>query len=56
MTYLGDDRYDAELHAQTARFAAAVRDADPALPVPTCPAWTLADLTATSGSGTAGRP
>ncbi|MFB7517177.1 maleylpyruvate isomerase N-terminal domain-containing protein [Streptomyces sp. NPDC056144] len=27
------------------RFAAAVRDADPATPVPTCPGWTLADLT-----------
>ncbi|MFG2334464.1 maleylpyruvate isomerase family mycothiol-dependent enzyme [Streptomyces sp. NPDC048604] len=27
------------------RFVAAVRDADPATPVPTCPGWTLADLT-----------
>ncbi|SED84812.1 maleylpyruvate isomerase N-terminal domain-containing protein [Streptomyces sp. TLI_105] len=27
------------------RFAATVRDADPATPVPTCPGWTLADLT-----------
>ena len=51
MTYLGDDRYDAELQAQTAGFAAAVREADPALPVPTCPAWTLAELTAHVGFG-----
>jgi predicted lipid carrier protein YhbT len=28
MPHLGDDRYDAELQAETARFAAAVRDAD----------------------------
>ncbi|MEV4423957.1 maleylpyruvate isomerase family mycothiol-dependent enzyme [Streptomyces sp. NPDC049602] len=27
------------------RFAATVRTADPATPVPTCPGWTLADLT-----------
>ncbi|GGV01175.1 hypothetical protein GCM10010275_45220 [Streptomyces litmocidini] len=27
------------------RFAALVREADPAAPVPTCPGWTLADLT-----------
>jgi len=51
MTHLGDDRYDAELRAQTARFAAAVRDADPAMPVPTCPAWTLAELTSHVGFG-----
>ncbi|MGW0118645.1 maleylpyruvate isomerase N-terminal domain-containing protein [Streptomyces sp. NPDC003327] len=30
---------------RTRRFAALVRDADPATPVPTCPGWTLADLT-----------
>ncbi|MFH8837880.1 maleylpyruvate isomerase family mycothiol-dependent enzyme [Streptomyces sp. NPDC017868] len=35
---------DAVLEA-TRRFAATVRDADPATPVPTCPGWTLADLT-----------
>jgi uncharacterized protein (TIGR03083 family) len=51
MTCLGDDRYDAELRAQTARFAAAVRHADPALPVPTCPAWALGELTAHVGFG-----
>ncbi|CAL9359636.1 maleylpyruvate isomerase family mycothiol-dependent enzyme [Streptomyces sp. enrichment culture] len=28
----------------TARLVAAVRDADPATPVPTCPGWTLTDL------------
>ncbi|MFE0651482.1 maleylpyruvate isomerase family mycothiol-dependent enzyme [Streptomyces sp. NPDC059534] len=31
--------------AHVRRFAALVRDADPATPVPTCPGWTLADLT-----------
>ena len=51
MPHLGDDRYDAELQAETAFFAAAVRDADPAQPVPTCPAWTLAQLTAHVGFG-----
>ncbi|MET0476738.1 MAG: maleylpyruvate isomerase family mycothiol-dependent enzyme, partial [Actinomycetota bacterium] len=51
MPHLQDDRYDAELQAETARFAAAVRDADPARPVPTCPAWTLAPLTAHVGFG-----
>jgi hypothetical protein len=45
------DRYDVELQAETARFAAAVRDADPAHPVPTCPAWTLAQLTEHVGFG-----
>jgi uncharacterized protein (TIGR03083 family) len=45
MGWLGDDRYDAALQAETARFAAAVHDADPARPVPTCPEWTLAQLT-----------
>ncbi|MEU4062496.1 maleylpyruvate isomerase N-terminal domain-containing protein [Streptomyces wedmorensis] len=35
-----------EAVADTARrFAATVRAADPATPVPTCPGWTLADLT-----------
>jgi uncharacterized protein (TIGR03083 family) len=45
------DRYDAALEAETAGFAAAVRDADPAQPVPTCPAWTLGQLTAHVGFG-----
>jgi uncharacterized protein (TIGR03083 family) len=44
-------RYEAELQAETAKFAAAVYDADPAHPVPTCPAWTLAQLTAHVGFG-----
>ncbi|AUG75498.1 hypothetical protein CFP65_0536 [Kitasatospora sp. MMS16-BH015] len=35
---------------ETARFVAAVRDADPALPVPACPGWTLADLVRHAGS------
>ncbi|MFE2560392.1 maleylpyruvate isomerase N-terminal domain-containing protein [Streptomyces sp. NPDC059352] len=33
------------------RFASVVRDADPATPVPTCPGWTLADLTRHLGTG-----
>ena len=51
MPHLPDERYDAELQTETARFAAAVRDADPEWPVPTCPAWTLAQLTAHVGFG-----
>jgi uncharacterized protein (TIGR03083 family) len=51
MPQLHDDRYDTELRAETAKFAAAVHDADPAQPVPTCPAWTLAELTAHVGFG-----
>jgi uncharacterized protein (TIGR03083 family) len=51
MLRLAFDRYDAELVAETARFAEAVHDADPARPVPTCPAWTLAELTAHVGFG-----
>lgn len=37
MPWLGRDRYRAELDAETARFAEAVADADPARPVPTSP-------------------
>jgi uncharacterized protein (TIGR03083 family) len=51
MPHLTYDRYDTELQAETARFAAAVQDADPAHPVPTCPAWTLAQLTEHVGFG-----
>jgi MDMPI C-terminal domain/Mycothiol maleylpyruvate isomerase N-terminal domain len=51
MPRLSHDRYEAELKAETARFAAAVRDADPAQPVPTCPAWTVGQLTAHVGFG-----
>ncbi|WP_406194941.1 maleylpyruvate isomerase family mycothiol-dependent enzyme [Kitasatospora sp. NBC_01560] len=36
--------------AETARFVAAVRDADPATAVPTCPGWTLTDLVRHAGS------
>ncbi|WP_033825106.1 maleylpyruvate isomerase family mycothiol-dependent enzyme [Kitasatospora sp. MBT63] len=48
----GPGRVDhrAAVAAQTERFAAAVRDADPATPVPTCPGWTLADLVRHAGS------
>ncbi|MER5635493.1 maleylpyruvate isomerase family mycothiol-dependent enzyme [Kitasatospora sp. NPDC002227] len=36
--------------AETTRFVAAVQHADPSLPVPTCPDWTLADLVRHTGS------
>jgi Mycothiol maleylpyruvate isomerase N-terminal domain len=59
-SWRGDNRYDAALQAETARFAEAVHDADPARPVPTCPEWTLAyrglRITKTTGSLTAIRP
>ncbi|MFF4170649.1 maleylpyruvate isomerase N-terminal domain-containing protein [Streptomyces sp. NPDC001744] len=45
---LTGDPHDAACEAvldHARRFAAVVRDADPALPVPGCPDWTLADLT-----------
>jgi uncharacterized protein (TIGR03083 family) len=51
MPQLDDDRYDTELQAETTKLAQAVHDADPAQPVPTCPAWTLAQLTAHVGFG-----
>ncbi|MFJ7203388.1 maleylpyruvate isomerase family mycothiol-dependent enzyme [Streptomyces sp. NPDC098789] len=40
----------AAVAAQSARFVAAVKGADPATPVPSCPGWTLADLTRHAGS------
>ncbi|MFJ8627121.1 maleylpyruvate isomerase family mycothiol-dependent enzyme [Kitasatospora sp. NPDC093550] len=40
----------AAVSAETDRFVAAVRSADPATPVPTCPGWTLADLVRHAGS------
>ncbi|GGY00941.1 maleylpyruvate isomerase family mycothiol-dependent enzyme [Streptomyces hiroshimensis] len=36
--------------AETAGFVATVKGADPATPVPSCPGWTLADLTRHTGS------
>ncbi|MFE1551833.1 maleylpyruvate isomerase N-terminal domain-containing protein [Streptomyces sp. NPDC058718] len=45
---LTEDTYTAACEAvaeRARRFVATVRDADPATPVPTCPGWTLADLT-----------
>jgi uncharacterized protein (TIGR03083 family) len=38
------ERYCESIAHVVADFTAAVRDADPATPVPTCPGWTLADL------------
>ncbi|MFJ9690521.1 maleylpyruvate isomerase family mycothiol-dependent enzyme [Kitasatospora sp. NPDC101183] len=40
----------AAVSAETARFVAAVRSADPATSVPTCPGWTLIDLVRHAGS------
>ncbi len=51
MPQLDYDRYDRELQAETLKLAQAVHDADPAHRVPTCPAWTLAQLTAHVGFG-----
>ncbi|MFI1376690.1 maleylpyruvate isomerase family mycothiol-dependent enzyme [Streptomyces longwoodensis] len=39
------DTYREAIGRETLRFADAVRDADPAGAVPSCPGWTLADLT-----------
>ena len=41
---LGHDRWERELPVQTAGLAELVRDADPALAVPTCPEWTVSQL------------
>jgi uncharacterized protein (TIGR03083 family) len=51
MSRLSSDRCAVELEAEAARLAEAVYDADPALPVPTCPEWRLAELTAHVGRG-----
>jgi uncharacterized protein (TIGR03083 family) len=51
MSQLDYDRYDTELQAETMKLAQAVHDTDPAQRVPTCPAWTLAQLTAHVGFG-----
>ncbi|MFD5466550.1 maleylpyruvate isomerase family mycothiol-dependent enzyme [Kitasatospora sp. NPDC127059] len=42
--------HGAAVAAETARFVAAVREADLTLPVPGCPDWTLADLVRHTGS------
>jgi uncharacterized protein (TIGR03083 family) len=51
MPQLHYDRYHTELQAETVRLAEAVQDADLVQQVPTCPAWTLAQLTAHVGFG-----
>ncbi|MFE6845290.1 maleylpyruvate isomerase family mycothiol-dependent enzyme [Streptomyces sp. NPDC057686] len=43
-------QHGAAVAAETARFVAAVKAADLSTPVPTCPGWTLADLTQHVGS------
>ncbi|GAA2735419.1 maleylpyruvate isomerase family mycothiol-dependent enzyme [Actinocorallia aurantiaca] len=40
-----------DLKAETEALAALLEGADPSLPVPTCPEWTLADLAAHVGNG-----
>ncbi|MBV6700413.1 maleylpyruvate isomerase family mycothiol-dependent enzyme [Kitasatospora aureofaciens] len=42
--------HSAAVATETARLVAAVQDADPATPVPTCPGWTLTDLVRHTGS------
>lgn len=44
MTLLGHDRYCAEVVGQTHDLTDLLAAADPALPVPTCPGWTVTDL------------
>ncbi|MFD8547218.1 maleylpyruvate isomerase family mycothiol-dependent enzyme [Streptomyces sp. NPDC059649] len=44
------DTYRQAIERETLRFAEVVRGADPATPVPSCPDWTLADLTRHVGS------
>ncbi|REF37461.1 maleylpyruvate isomerase family mycothiol-dependent enzyme [Thermasporomyces composti] len=46
---LGQERYAAELRAETASLGALIRDADPAQRVVTCPDWSLAELVAHVG-------
>ncbi|WP_406513671.1 maleylpyruvate isomerase family mycothiol-dependent enzyme [Streptomyces sp. NBC_00161] len=43
-------QHGAAVAAETARFVATVKAADLSTPVPTCPGWTLADLTQHVGS------
>ncbi|MER5727201.1 maleylpyruvate isomerase family mycothiol-dependent enzyme [Streptomyces sp. NPDC002138] len=43
-------QHAAAVAAEAARFVAAVKGADPATPVPSCPGWTLGDLTRHAGS------
>jgi uncharacterized protein (TIGR03083 family) len=51
MPQFDHDRYGRELQAETLKLAEALHDADPAHRVPTCPDWTLAQLTAHVGFG-----
>ncbi len=51
MLWLGYDRYQAELLAETARLATAVTEVESHTPVPTCPEWTLRDLVTHVGTG-----
>ncbi len=44
MPQLSPDRYYAEIEASSARLADIVDEHDPALPIPTCPDWTLRQL------------
>ncbi|MCO5994517.1 maleylpyruvate isomerase family mycothiol-dependent enzyme [Actinoallomurus rhizosphaericola] len=44
------EEYCAAVEAEVARFVAIVGEADPAASVPTCPGWTIADLTRHHGT------
>jgi uncharacterized protein (TIGR03083 family) len=51
MHQLSLDRYHAALIVETERIAAVVRAADPNLPIPTCPEWTMTRLAEHVGRG-----
>ena len=51
MTWLGQDRLEAEFVAETARCAAAAAGLAPDTPLPTCPEWTVRDLVTHVGTG-----
>lgn len=44
MSRLSASQYLSAIESESARFREALADADPAAPVPTCPAWTALDL------------
>jgi uncharacterized protein (TIGR03083 family) len=51
MEWLGYDRCETELMAETARLAAAACALDPQTTVPTCPEWTVRDVVTHVGTG-----
>lgn len=51
MSWLPDERYEAEFTAQTARLGEAVLGLAPDARIPTCPEWTVRDLVGHVGAG-----